>query len=181
MWKEKGNNMSVLKKVLILAMPLMLLFNLVSCKSGDNDASSANSGADSNITAKQIIQAMIDKNEDENLDSIAFYDDDLYKENCQKLYSIDYSDIDDGAIAYAGSGGLADEISVIKTHNMSENVVETFLSKRVDRRIQDFTGYKPTEISKIENSKIFSCGGFSVLIISDNASEIQEQIKNIIG
>lgn len=173
--------MSFFKKIIVLILPLTLLFSISSCAASKTEESSAAVSSQSSITAKQIIEAMIEKNEDANLDAVAFYDDDLYKENCQKLYSIEYSDITDGAIAYAGSGGLADEISVIKAENMSESVLETFLSKRVERRIQDFTGYKPTEISKIENSKIFSTGGFSVLIISDNASEIQEQIKNITG
>lgn len=173
--------MSFFKKIMLLILPLTLLFSVSSCASSKTEGSSAAASSQSGVTAKQIIEAMIEKNEDANLDSTAFYEDDLYKENCQKLYSIEYSDITDGGIAYAGSGGLADEISVIKAENMSESVVETFLSKRVERRVQDFTGYKPTEISKIESSTIFSSGGFSILIISDNALEIQEQIKNIIG
>ena len=170
----------MIKRIAVSLISLVMLTSMASCSLGKTDESSAVSDKEISITAKEIIEKAVEKSGNENLDSTAFYGEDLYKENCEKLYSISYDNVLDGGIVYAGSGGLADEISVIRAKDMSEDMVEQYLQKRVDRRIQDFTGYKPAEIGKIDKSVVFSANGFSVLIISDNADKIQAMIRDII-
>ena len=172
------------KKAAAAVLTAVMLLSFGSCSLNDNDSenntSSESAQVQCNVSGKEAIEALIEKSGDENLDSTAFYGEELFEENCVKLYDIEYSNLEDGGIAYAGSGGLADEVSIIKVSDMSENLVLQFLEKRVERRIQDFTGYKPGEISKIENSKCFAYGGYSILIISDNADDLEKQIKLIL-
>lgn len=170
-----------IKKIVAVLLSLVILFVISSCTNGNGNNNSQGSESGEKITAKEIINMIIESDIDSSLDSTAFYDDDLYKENCIKLYDIDYSDIEDGGIIYSKSGGFADEISIIKTNDEYSGDMIQILESRVEKRKQDFAGYKPTEINKIEKSKVFSCGDFYVLIISDNAWKLEKQIKSIAG
>ncbi|MGN0601649.1 MAG: DUF4358 domain-containing protein [Oscillospiraceae bacterium] len=171
--------MNIIKRIVAVLLSVVILFVISSCTNGNGNNNSQVSESGEKITAKEIINMIIESDIDNNLDSTAFYGDDLYKENCIKLYDIDFSDIEDGGIIYSKSGGFADEISIIKTNDRYSGDMIQILESRVEKRKQDFAGYKPTEISKIEKSKVFSCGDFYVLIISDNSEELEKLIKSI--
>lgn len=168
-----------LKRFMTAIMSFIILISVSSCTFGGKETEES-SVETTNLTAEQILTILIEKSQEENLDSTAFFDEELFEKNCENLYGIEYSQLKDGGIAYAGSGGYADEVSVIKVNGMADSMVLSFLEKRVERRIQDFTGYRPTEISKIENSRYFISGGFAVLIISDNVEQLEKQVKFII-
>ena len=171
----------MVKKIAAVFLLLLTIISAGSCYFGKKPENSEISPQlQTSFSAKDIIQKLIDNKSNENLDSVAYFEDELFQENCVKLYNIEYSQLEDGGIAYAGSGGLADEISIIKAKDISEDVVLQLLEKRVERREQDFTGYKPIEIDKIQNSCVFSSQGYSVLIISDNTEELEKQIKYIL-
>lgn len=124
------------------------------------------------FTAKDIL-AQID---DPLLDGSAYFGDEIFEKNCEKLYGIPVSDIEDGGIIFASNGGNADEISMVK---FKENDVgERILKERLDSRATTFETYKPEEMTKIDSAEIFQAGDYWVLVISDNVSELTEEIKN---
>lgn len=168
-----------IKRIVTAFWSFVILISVCSC-SFDNNEKEESSATANSFTAEEILTKLLEKSDEKNLDSKAFFDDELFVENCGNLYGIEYSQLKDGGIAYAGSGGYADEISIIKAKDMSDSVVLSLLEKRVERRVQDFTGYRPTEIAKIENSSCFVSDGFAVLIISDNVEKLEKRIKFII-
>ncbi len=126
-----------------------------------------------NLTAQDILTQI----DDPLLDSSAYFGDETFEKNCEKLYSIPLSDMEDGGILFASGGGNADEISMIKP---SDNTLgEKILTERLASRGTTFETYKPEEMTKIENAEIFQVGDYWVLVISDNAAELTEKIKNI--
>ena len=108
---------------------------LAGCNNGTAESESVDET--NTLSVKEIIQKLADQSGDKNLNSFAFFDDDIFK--------------------------------------------TSILESRIERRIGDFTGYKPTEISKIEKADAFECGGFAILIISDNGEALKHQIKAIIS
>lgn len=152
---------------------------LAGCNNGTAESESVD---ETNIlSVKEIIQKLADQSGGKNLNSFAFFDDDIFKNNCEKLYGISYEELNDGGIVFAGNGGLADEVTILKSKDGNIKKLTSILESRIERRIGDFTGYKPTEISKIEKADAFECGGFAILIISDNGEALKHQIKAIIS
>lgn len=132
------------------------------------------------ITVKRILQEVVETSKEDNLDAAVYYDDDMFKENCIKLYGIEYSELADGGIMYASGEGLADEISVIRMKNDKSQTALKAMKNRIEKRVQDFTGYKPQEVGKIENALTFETDGYTVLVISDNAENLKTRIEKII-
>ncbi len=55
-----------------------------------------------------------------DIDTTVNYDEDAYGENFERLYNFSKEQVDDGVIAYASSGGSADEISVVHVADSSD-------------------------------------------------------------
>lgn len=172
-----------IKKILPLMCSASLLFAMTGCSDKAESSSSSkdngNQSEASSVTAQEILTDVKDKFGGDKIDSAAFFTDDLFKKNCKKLYATEYEKLSDGGIIYAGSGGWADEVSLIKPADGDYDRAVNALEARRDMRITDFTGYKPDEISKIESCEIFVSGDYAVLIISDDASDIAQEIKSL--
>lgn len=162
--------MKTVYKFISLALAFTMLIALSSCKKDDTESKTAG------ISAKEVLTAVTD----ENMDGKAFFKEDIFKDNCQKLYGIEYSELQDGGIIYNSAGGLADEISIIRLKSDASHDPLDVLNSRKEMRIRDFTGYSPDEVSKIENAVVFEASGFAVLIISDNADDLQEKVTSAI-
>ncbi|MDO5125400.1 MAG: DUF4358 domain-containing protein [Ruminococcus sp.] len=162
-----------MKRLFNIAFCLATLFIFAGCNKADTLQKDVKS-------VRQILESVARKSEDKALDETACFDDGIFRDNCKKLYGIDYSELADGGIMYVSDGGSADEISIIKMKENHERAVQV-LEKRAEKRVRDFTGYKPDERAKIENAKIFGLNGFSVLIISDNADSLMKIIENEIS
>lgn len=162
----------------MFAVLIYIVFS-VGCNGGAVESESF--GETNTLSAKEIIQKLADESGDNNLNTLAFFDEDIFKNNCEKLYGISYEVLSDGGIVFAGSGGLADEVTILKAKDGNIKKLTSMLESRIERRISDFTGYKPTEISKIEKAVVFECGGFAILIISDNGEILKHQIEEIIS
>ncbi|MGN0623985.1 MAG: DUF4358 domain-containing protein [Oscillospiraceae bacterium] len=143
------------------------------------ESQAAASVQESEKSAKDILQEISSADEAVNFNASAYFDDDIFKKNCKKLYSFDIDKLSDGGIIYVDSGGLADEISLIKPADGDTAYALKALEARKQLRIQDFTGYKPEELDKIENAQIFEAGGYAVFIISDNAEQLAEKIRTM--
>ncbi|MGN1133965.1 MAG: DUF4358 domain-containing protein [Oscillospiraceae bacterium] len=151
-----------MKKLCIALCVCMLSLMLVSC-----------SDVKSSFTADEIITAVFEKHTDSRIDSKLNISDDMFKNNCEKLYDTSIENISDGAYAYSENSQYADEISVLKCDN-SEDILE----KRLEKRKALFSGYSVTEAHKLENAKLFSKDGYAFLIVSDNAEQLQTEIED---
>lgn len=173
-------------RFLCLATSVITFFTMFGCGSVDTDESSegdvsqaqaqSQTGSDAQSGSAKDILSQIN---DDNLTASAYYGDDTYTKNAEKLYGIAADDIADGGIIYAADGGLADEVSIIKLADGSS--AQSALSSRVDYRLNQFENYKPEETKKIEAAQIFHAGDYWVLVISDNAQDISDKIKTLAG
>lgn len=136
-----------------------------------------NENSSEEFTAGKAQEALC-KIKDENLDALAVYKEDVFTSNCEKLYGISEEKLEDGGILYASSGGLADEISIIKLSDGGSG--RSILEERLSVRKNTFANYKPEEMPKLEKSQIFEVEGYWVMVISDNVDEIAKEIKNSI-
>ena len=107
----------------------------------------------------------------------AVYGERLFEKNCQKLYLCDQADLTDGFIVYNNGGGKADEISVIKRADGDTDKAAKVLNDRKQVRYNDFRGYVPEELPKIEAGRVFTVKGYSVLIISDSADSLEKLLR----
>lgn len=170
--------MKILKKFLLILMGLIFVFAAVGCKQDLNDIESVDDME--SITVKELIKKLSDQSNEENLNKFAFFDEEIFIDNCEKLYGISYEELSDGGIIFAGNGGFADEVTILRGRNGNVKELKSSLEERIQRRIKDFTGYKPSEISKIEKAEVFESGGFVILIISDNEEILKNQIQDIV-
>jgi hypothetical protein len=129
---------------------------------------------------EQILEAIKDQSEgDAIMDTVVSYGEDKYDRNFDYLYQIDEELATDGCIAYASTGMKADEISIIRPAEGKSGRVRRALNTRIQRREDDFRAYVPEEADKISGAQVFEAGDFLVLVISENPSEIEELINDI--
>lgn len=131
------------------------------------------------VYMEQILAAIAEK-EENIMDTVVSYGEDKYNKNFEYLYQIEQDLAVDGCIAYAGTGMKADEISIIKPADGKSGRVRRALNKRIERREDDFRAYVPEEVDKISQAHVFDAGDYVVLVISENPSEMEELIKNIV-
>ena len=112
------------------------------------------------------------------LNGSAVYGEKLFKNNSRKLYNCDESDLTDGMIVYNSGGGRADEVSVIKRTDGSADNALSVLESRKTLRYNDFKGYVPEELPKIEAGRVFQVGDWCVLIISNSIDSLEEIVKD---
>lgn len=164
--------------VITSALTVLTTLSMTSCGADSGTSSKApesavTSTADSDKNAKDILSAI----EDDNMDASAFYGEDSFTKNAEKLYGIEADKLSDGGIIYAADGGLADEVSMLKMADGSS--AKSQLSDRLSYRLNQFENYKPEETKKIQAAKIFQAGDYWVLVISDKADEISNEITDM--
>jgi hypothetical protein len=172
------------KQILATALALAAAVSAVGCGAQDSgskdDDAKVSAAASKEYSAEEIVNETLAKISDTStLDATAFYDGEVFKSYAKKLYAMEYEELSDGAIAYDSTGGTADEISVIQPADGDLDNAVGALEARKQLRINDFTGYKPEELDKIEDARIFTCGGRAIFIISDNADEIENAVKSL--
>ena len=112
----------------------------------------------------------------------ASYGEDLYKDSFRNMYGVQYDMLEDGAILYTQEGGKADEISVMKLKKAEDvSLAKEKLSERIGERRHLFEGYKPEEVSKLENAYVFSQGNYVVLLISEKNQKFETEIRTAIS
>lgn len=164
--------------VITSALTVLTTLSMTSCGSDSSVSSepadsSVTSKADNDKTAKDILSAI----EDDNMDASAFYGDESFTKNAEKLYGIEVDKLSDGGIIYSSDGNYADEVSILKMADGSS--AKSQLSDRLRYRLNQYENYKPEETKKIEAAKIFQAGDYWVLVISDRADEISDEIMEM--
>lgn len=138
-----------------------------------NSSAVLSQSADETLTAKSVLEQL----GDDNLDASAFIGDEVFKANSSKLYGVTQDNFADAGIIYSGSGGLADEVSMLK--NADGTSAESILEKRLESRSTVFENYKPEEMDKLNAAEIFQAGDYWVLVISDNLETIKDKITEL--
>ena len=80
--------MKTIKEFLVILMSLIFVYAAAGCKQDLNDIESDDDMG--SVTVKEIIQQLSDQINEENLDKFAFFDEEIFKNNCEKLYEISY-------------------------------------------------------------------------------------------
>ena len=161
-------------KITVAVLAAMLIFcgcGAEGKSSGDGTAADSVSEKAVDISAEELVSGI----SSENLDGRLHKGEDKYDKNAAKFYETDSGSIIDGAILYNENGGFADEVSAVKFADGTDG--QGLLKKRLDSRTATFRDYRPEEVGKLESAKIFSAGGFDILIISDDADDIEKQIR----
>lgn len=156
-----------------LAAAAVMAFSFAGCggKTSDSGASASSKLEEQEqLTSTELIYRVEENGHCHDLNEKVFFESDVFKSNCEKLYGEPAESFSDGAIMFVSSGETADEISVLKSDSAD---CEKLLEERKQRRYKDFEGYAPGELDKIENAEIFEVGGLWVLIISDGAEELK--------
>jgi hypothetical protein len=169
------------RKILAALCCAVFIAGFAGCGSQNADSQDSENNASVSSaqtqSAEEILSGLKDEISESNLDSSAYFSEEAFENNAKKLYATEYSDLSDGGILYDGTGSTADEISMIKPADGDTDNAVSALEARKEMRIRDFTGYKPEELDKIEDARIFSQNGWAVLIISDNADSIEKTLK----
>ncbi|MCD7822857.1 MAG: DUF4358 domain-containing protein [Oscillospiraceae bacterium] len=82
------------------------------------------------------------------------------------VFGCDSSSYDDFCVMYTTVDASADIVAVFKSPD-SETKADTqeMLEEFIESRLNDFKGYAPLEVQKIENTKLISYGNYDILII----------------
>ena len=159
------------RSVVLISSMMILLGFLVGCASSGDSAK-----------CKDIVAKTLETADKTNIDTTVVFGEEIYENNFDRLYNFAIRKIDDGAIAYASTGGYADEISIVHVGSEKDKAtVKGYFQVRIQTRIQSFTGYKPKEVQKLENAKVIVLGDYVVLIICDNVENVETAIRQAIN
>ena len=90
--------------------------------------------------------------------------------------------IDDGAVLQTAGGGVADEVSVLHLKKSEDvSIAKKKLEDRVTERRNQFNGYKPEEVYKLDNARVVVQGNYAALIVSDDADTIEAALRGAIS
>ena len=108
--------------------------------------------------------------------------DSEYEDNYENMYGISRELIDDGGIIYTEKGGLADEISIFHLKDTKDmELAKEKLNDRLETRRNQFAGYKPEEVYKIDNAVITITGNFIALVISSDPPMTESVLRQAIS
>ncbi len=156
--------------VLFFVFALVLVL-LAGCGSSDGgDASCAD------------ILSYVKDNVSDGFDVVYSYNDSKYQDNFSFMYGITWDMIADGGIIYTEKGGLADEISIVRLKDQADvKIAKDKFTDRLEERKNQFGGYKPEEVYKLDNAMIMVQGNYVALIIGEDPASLEVLIRNAIA
>lgn len=135
-----------------------------------------------NVKCLDIVKACKDAASEGTLDEWYSYGEDLYDDSFGNLYGVQFDMIDDGAVLQTSSGGVADEVSVMHMKKSEDvSIAKSKLEDRITERRQEFSGYKPEEVYKLDNARVVVQGNYVALIVSDDADQVEAALRNAIS
>lgn len=138
-------------------------------------------GTDS-VKCVDIVKACKEIASEGTFDEWYSYGEEIYDENFDNLYGVQYDMIDDGAVLQTSVGGVADEISVLHLKkNEDVSIAQAKLQDRITERIKEFSGYKPEEVYKLDNAKIIVQGNYVCLIAAEDPDSMEAEIRRVIS
>ena len=108
--------------------------------------------------------------------------DDTLENNYDNMYAIKRELVDDCGILFPSDRGVADELSLFHMKDSGDvQLAKDKLQDRLDTRKNQFAGYKPEEVYKLDNAVIMSQGNFVALIISDDPAMMESYLRQAIS
>lgn len=109
--------------------------------------------------------------------------DDNAEEVFKNVSDIDYSKVDGYFINYAVNGtGNADEIACIRVKNKNDlTLAVQSLNAHLQRRIGLYSTYDKSQLDKLNNAVVTSHGDIAILIVGDNAKEMEKAFNEFLG
>lgn len=152
------------------------------CGKAEHSSDGATAMVQTLPAASETIGQILEQAPNEKITKTVSYGESTYAEYFSYLYDLDLTLVSDGAIAYAAAGGYADEISVLYVADDDNlRTVKTALKARIDRRLNDFRGYVPAEIPKLEAASVYESGNCLVLMICDNQKQVEAAAEQILS
>ena len=122
--------------------------------------------------AREVLESI----NNELLDGKMYKGDKLFDDNTEKFYGVTADKVTEGGMLYNTAGSSADEVDIVKFSDDVDG--KAVLEKRLSDRRATFDSYKPEDMPKFDKAEVFEAGGYDVLIISEDAQSLAEQIKS---
>lgn len=152
------------------------IIGLCGCNSKDANEEETTKAVDA-VKCQNIMSVVLEEGDGINTNEVLYYESSDYEEYFEYLYDTSPDRVTDGAYAYASSA-VADEVTIVYASEEDDvEVIKKHLEDRVDRRKQDFNGYKPEEVEKLENSVIDTNGRYVFMVVSENPDDIIDIIN----
>lgn len=156
-----------------ILLPLLIILSasfLFACGKKDNKTIK-------DAKCEDILQEIKDNTDLSLCDTTTVYGDEDYSNYFDTLYDSEIEDISDGVFAYASSA-YADEVTIVKVSDGDTKYFKSRLEKRIEKRKNDFNGYKPEEVEKLDSARIAVEGDYVIMAVSDNAARIIDIFKD---
>lgn len=96
------------------------------------------------------------------------------------VFGCDVSLYDDFCVLYSSDPSSADIIAIFKSSDeQRRSETKDMLSGFLLQRIEDFKGYAPLEVKKMESCRVLSYGKYNILMILPDFSLAEESIKSL--
>lgn len=155
---------------LILFLSALLICMMAGCGSGNDGAACAD------------ILNSVKESQTDGFDTLYTYDDRKYQDSFNFMYGITWDMIDDGGILYTSGGGLADEISLVHLKKDEDvSIAKDKMMARIEDRKNQFSGYKPEEVYKLDNAIVMVQGRYVALIIGEDPQMLESGIREAIS
>lgn len=123
------------------------------------------------------MQAVIDA-----LSTKAYFGTDFYEVEGSvliQMYGIEIENV--SALGYAGSGGVADELTIFSVDTATDaDTILQIAKDRVTERIEAYKSYKPDEVFKLEHAFVEKYDNFIVVGVSSDADAFKKDLEAII-
>ena len=161
-------------KLLILTVMMLTAAGLL--------AGCGSNGSGDQVKCLDIVKACSEAASEGTLDEWYSYGEELYDESFDNLYGVQFDMIDDGALLQTASGGVADEVSVLHLKKSGDvSIAKQKLEDRIAERRNEFNGYKPEEVYKLDNARVIVQGNYAALIIGDDADNVEAALRAAIS
>ena len=169
----KGNKLGI---IFVFLLTLVLFGGCVGKSTGGK---SDKTEEGQKVKCKDILDELLAECEGIHTDTAMYYGDEKYEEYFEYLYETSYDRVKDGAYGYS-SASYADEVTVILANEEKDvKVIKGHLEERISRRMQDFNGYKPEEVAKLEKAQIYTEGRYIIMVVSDDPDSVIEKFISI--
>ncbi len=98
------------------------------------------------------------------------------EENFQFKYDISADDYSEFSVWWAGSGGDADEICIIKAKDNKLDTVKDAVTKRLDNQKTTFKDYVPAQYDKLCSTEVKTEGNYVYWICTNDNTKVEDTI-----
>ena len=100
------------------------------------------------------------------------------QDNFEFKYGIASDDYDEYSVWWAGSGGDADEVCIIKAKDGKTDNVKKAVESRLDSQKEVFKDYQPAQYDKLCNSSIKTEGDYVYWLCTNDNSKAEEKLTS---